>query len=363
MARKTVPEAPPPVNPRLVCAAMAKAVCDGDIVNFRLLFSPFSPARDDSSEQFETDKYAYLLPDAELEKDAEFKQALAAVERVEVHAHIEQELTAHRPAQLPSDLIILLGDNAVRTGKYSSAAQAYESVRIRRRMQEEFFTQADAALDQGAVAKAVRGYLIATGLAYEYAAFPEPLPVVPDYQTRALLLHAEYPRNPGDCVAMQEAGAHAGSALAYLLQDAGAAARLESRPLETQVGFAVELVRQIDPGWPRFAARYREAYAMVRLFGERFARAEAQAQAPGAGQTLAEEIEEAFGEDPRRVTAQLLGRTIPDGEWWQYLKELAYVHPASALFVARLLVGDSEVLVPRYRPDSPLAAALALAGE
>lgn len=362
MARDTGKQAAlPPVDPDLLDKALAKAVREGDIVNFRFMFSPFSPGREDSPEQFDTDKYAYLLPDGELEQDPRFQEALAAAREDKVRTHIDGELHASRPAQLPSELLLLLGDNAVRAGKYTSAAQAYELLRVRQRMQDEFFAQADAALEAGDVAKVIRGYLIATGLAYDYAAFPEPLPGVPDYQTQALMLHAEYPNALEDCVAMQEPETHVRTALAYLLRDPEAAARLDARPLDVRVACVVELVRGTDPEWPAFAARYREACAMTRDFGERLERAEAGPSE--SDQSLAEEIDEAFGEDPRRITGHLLGRAIPNGEWWQYLKDLAYEHPAAVLFVARLAVGDYEILVPRHRSDAPLVGALGLRPE
>src|SRR5690606_12280615 len=128
---------------------------------------------------------------------------LGRVRDDETWRHVQTELEANRPAQLPSDLLLMLADNAVRQGKYTSAAQAYELLRIRSRMQDEFYAAADRALDENDVARAVRGYRAATGLAYDYAAFPEPLPEVPDYQTRALLLHGEYPTRPDDCVALK----------------------------------------------------------------------------------------------------------------------------------------------------------------
>ena len=53
-----------------------------------------------------------------------------------------------------------------------------------------------------------------------------------------------------------------------------------------------------------------------------------------------------------------------DLEWWQYLKDMAYAHPASALFVARQAVShDTEIIMPRYRADSQLARRLGLAAE
>jgi len=345
------------VNQELAALALAKAVYDGDIVNFRLLFTPFSPIRVDSSERLEDEKYAYLLPDEETEASREFRDVVAMVRRDATWSHIQQELGANRPARLPWELVLELGDNAVLRGKYTSASQAYELLRIRRRMQDEFFDQADKAFDGGNLKRAVHGYIVATGLDYDYAAFPEPLPLVPDFQRRALMLHGVYPERVEDCVPLQERETFLRTGLTYLLLDAGAAARLESRPFEQRLAFLAELVRQRDPNWRDFAHRYREACGMMRDFEKRIERAKEES---GARNSLAEQIEEALGDDPRAVPACLLGRAIENGEWWQYLKELAYIHPASILFVSRQLVGETEIIVPRYRRDSPVPAQLGL---
>jgi len=344
---------PKQVDFDVTAQALAKAVYEGDVVNFRMLFSPFSPAREDSPERFDTPKYAYLLPDGEMVEQRQYQQCLFAVNDIETKAHTRKELEANRPAQLPSDLILLLADNAVRRGKYTSAAEAYEMLRIRARMQQEFFAQADAALDANEMPKAVRGYLIATGLAFDYAAFPEPLPAVPNFQTRALMLHAEYPDVPEKCVAMRESESLMQTALAYLLLDAAAAARLEDKPLETRLAFLVELVKRRDPQWAKFVERYRLACATWQEFSDQLERAKTES-------TLVEDIENLLAEDAYRIPAQLLGRAIESGEWWQYLKEMAYEHPPSVLFVARQVVGQEEILAPRYRPDSPIGKALGL---
>ncbi len=346
------------VNPDTVAAALAKAVAEGDFVNFRLLFLPFSPAREDSSERFDDPKYAYLLPNAEGESSREFTEAMRIVRDTAVWAHIQRELSERRPAQLPSELVMLLADNAVRLGKYTIAAQAYELLRIRRRVQEEFFAQADQALDDGKIAKGVRGYLIATGLEYNYAAFPEPLPLVPNWQTKALLLHGEYPRSPEECLPLQPTDVFLRNALAFLLLNPATAARLDARPTEAKLAFLAELVKQCDPEWRAFVDRYRDACKLMRDFEARIQHAIA---ARGESRvSLAREIEEMLGQDPREIPTTLLGRTIENGEWWQYLKELAFEHPAAALFVSRQIIGDVEIIVPRYRSDSPVAPAVGL---
>jgi hypothetical protein len=349
------------VDPELVAKALAKAVSDGDVVNFKMVFMPFSPARAGSSERFEDAKYAHLLPEAEEENHPRFREALALTRNADTWAHVQKEIEADRPAQLPSSLLIPLGDNALRLGKYTSAAQAYELLRIRQRMQDAFFEAADRALDAGEIPKAVRAYVIATGLDYNYAAFPEPLPTVPNFHTAALMLHGEYPKKPEDCVALQEPDALLRTAFGYLLHDASAASRLEPRPLETRVAFLKALVAHLDPQWDSFIKRYREACGMVQVFAKRFERA-ADGEAD-TGASLADEIAEQTGDDPRSIAAHLLGRTIPDGEWWQYLKELAYTHPAAALFVSRQMAGEHELLIPRYRGDSPIAPALGLVAD
>ncbi|MBP8129521.1 MAG: hypothetical protein KA184_08050 [Candidatus Hydrogenedentes bacterium] len=354
-------EGKPPIDSATIDYALAKAVADGDIVNLRQLFAPASPLRTWSPENIYTPKYKYLLPSPEQEDTPLFREALEVAQDPNIAEHARAQLEKDGPPQLHAALVLALADNAVRLGKHSSAAQAYELLRIRPRMQEEFLRQGDAAFDNDDVQRAAAAYFIGTGLAYNYAAFPEPLPVVPDYQTKALILHADYPSNPENCIALQAPDVFVGSALTYLLLDAEAAARLDARPFEQRVAFLVSYVRLRDPEWDVFAARYREACALTEEFGRRLQRETAPVEDSGAS-GLAQEIEQQYAErDPCDIEARMLGRTIADGEWWQYLKELACRHPAAALFVARQTAGnDVEIIVPRMREDCPLAAPLGI---
>ncbi len=345
------------VDPDTVNRAFAKSIYLGDIVTFRLLFAPFSPARQASTETFDMEKYRYLLPTQEMADKGEFKECFEAVKKPETRAHIQQELEANRPAQLPSDLVMRLADRATRLGKYTSAAQAYEMLRVRRKMQDLFFEAADSALAEHQVKRAAKGYIIATGLNYDYAAFPEPLPAAVNFQTRALMIHGSYPERPEDSVPLYPVEQLLTVGLSYLLADPESAARLDDRPLETRLAFFAELVHQRDPEWEAYAARYREACAMTREFGDRYRGYWAQGQLTRA---TGDEIIDQIGYDPRRIMAHLLGRTLEGGEWWQYLKELADEHPAGVLFVARFALGDIEVLLPRLREGSPITAALKL---
>jgi len=350
------------VDMDLAAKAFAKAVHDGDIVNLRFLFGPFSPARTTSPEQFETEKYAYLRPDGEQEREREFQNALDVVRSRAVWPHIENELKMMRPPQLPYELVLMLGDNALRQEKYTSAAQAYEMLRIRGRMQELVLEEADANLDKSDIRKAVRGYVAASGLEYDYAAFPEPLPKTPDYQMRALVLHGDYPQRPEDCLPLQETSSFVQTALGYLLLSNDIAVRLENRPLDLRIAFLKELVDSRDLEWHEFVHRYREALDLKREFSERIKRAiAARAEDQNAAaSSLAGEIDETLGANPRQIPAVLLGREIENGEWWQYLKELAFLHPAGILFVSRQFIGEVEIIVPVYREDSPVVKALGL---
>lgn len=342
----------------LVAEALAKAICDGDIVNFQTLLAAFSPARESSTEVLESEKYAYLLPDDTQRSDKRFRAALDAVREEKTWAHVQGELQAKRPAQLPSGLLMMLADNAVRGQKYSVAAQAYELLRIRHKMLDEFLKQADEALAAGDIEKGVGGYLIAIGLSYDYAAFPEPLAAVSNYQTKALMLHGVYPARPEDCVALQEEETHVNTALEFLLPDEEISSRLRQYPLNVRLEFLKELVRQLDPDWEAFRTRYAEACRLLQSFGERLRRV-----AQPHTETLEEEIEEQQGPDPRDIIVTLLGREIEDGQWWQYMKELAYEHPAAVLFIARQLVGDAEILIPRLLADSAVPKVLGLVAE
>lgn len=356
MAKKKKDAPKAPVTQDIIDRCLAKAVADGDIVNLRFLFIPYSPLRDHSTEDIATDKYAYLVPDAEA--DARFEAALARVQQPEVREHVKLQLEKKSPPQLPADLVMLLADNAVDLGKYKAAAQAYELLRIRGRMQEAYLDEADAALDRNEIETAVHGYRIAMGLDYDYAAFPEPMPAAPNYQSRAQMLHAEYPRRPEDAVALQRPETHTAIALGYLLLNAQLASRLEDRPLDTRLAFLAELVRQLDPEWPAFVERYKDACRLVATIGARLQKQANEREQVG----LAEEIQaQQQEEDPADIPRLLLGRPVPGGEWWQYVKELAYEHPASVLFVMRQFVSkDLEIIMPRYVSKSPVIEALGL---
>ncbi|MFP4499648.1 MAG: hypothetical protein ACLFTT_01485 [Candidatus Hydrogenedentota bacterium] len=358
MARKLHDK--PPIDDETIDLVVAKAVTDGDFVNFHQIFGPISPLRAWTPENVYTEKYAYLIPLDEEETTDRFQEALELVRLTPIAEHVRAQLEKRGPAQLHAGLLIQLADNAVRLGKYSSAAQAYELLRMRPRMREAFFQEADTALDAGDVPRAVQGYRIAVGLAYNYAAFPEPLPAIPDYQTRALMLHADYPTGPENCVPLYEPRAFVAAALAYLLHDNEAAARLQERDERQLVAFLAAYVRACDPNWEAFAQRYRQACEMAAAFGRQFER-EANRE-EGVTEELAGEIEEQRVErDPSEITACLLGRSIEDGAWWQYLKELAYAHPAAPLFVARQATSkEREIIMPRYREDSLLTGPLGL---
>ncbi len=342
----------------LTASALAKAVADGDLVNFTAIFMPASPAHEDSTENFNTDKYAYMLPDSEQEQQSQYKDALDLVRKPEIWTLIQQELDANRPAQLPYELVMLLADNALRLEKFTCASQAYEILRIRERMQQEFLAHGDKALDNRDMATAVRAYRTAIGLAYDYAAFPSPLPEVADYQARALVLHGDYPEKIEDCVGMKDTESFVQVALNFLLVDASIAARLAERSIELKLDFLKELVLHLDPNWDAFSQRFREAQETANELHEKIK--SYLAESSTVALSLAEEIEGMLVGDPRRIAHQLLGREIQDGEWWQYLKELTYKHPAAALFVARQELGKSEVIVPRCRPDLELAVMLGL---
>lgn len=359
MARKQ--RAKPPIHSETIDLAVAKAVADGDIVMFRQIFGPISPLRAWTPESVYTPKYAYMLPAGEEKRAPLFEDALELARQPDIAAHVREQLEEDRPAQLHAALLLQLADNAVCHAKYTSAAQAYELLRMRPRMREEFLRQADAAIDGGDMARAVRGYVVAVGLEYNYAAFPEPLPAVPDYHSRALLLHADYPTGPENCVPLRQPGPFLKSALAYLLGDKEAAARLEDRPAEQVAAFLTEWVRQRDSEWETFAKRYREACALVSEFGRRLQRQANRDE--GVTEELEVEIEEQQeARDPALISAALLGRSIEQGAWWQYLKELAFAHPAAALFVARQAVSsDLEIIMPRFREDCPLIEPLGLA--
>lgn len=142
--------------------------------------------------------------------------------------------------------------------------------------------------------------------------------------------------------------------------DPALTAHLEDQSFETRVAFFAELARVRDQDRPAFLKRYHEAWrALVMEFGKRLERQKTEK----GKETLAQEVEDVQNAgDAREISARLLGRTIEEGAWWQYLKELAYEHPAAALFVSRQqITPDLEIIMPRFVSGSPLVDALGLA--
>ena len=348
---------PTPSDPSVIAEAIAKAVVDGDVVNFRQIFGGLSPARPDTVETLADPKYSYLLPSSTQKQTPDFQTALRAVRSPDTWKHIEGELAAKRPPQLPSELLLSLGDHAVAQGKYTSAAQAYEVLRVRKDIQSRFFEAGRAALGERDATRSVAAYLIGLGLGYDYAAFPEPMPMVPEFPRRALILHAEAPRRPEDVIPFREPEVFLRLAIEYLLGEPDHADEICEAPMETRVAFFAELVRQRDPEWDAFVKRFAEAAALEKEWNDRLREMMAGDQNL---RMYSQDIAEQLGEDPRRVPEILLGRAIPNGEWWQYLKELAYQHPPAALFVSRRMLGRVEFIAPRLRLDNPALAPIGL---
>ena len=113
-----------------------------------------------------------------------FKKALDLVQDEAIWKHVIEELSANRPPQLPWELLMELADNAIRLGKFSSAGQAYEQLRMRRKMQDMFLQQGLTHVSDNNFPKAVKAFRIGAGLGYDYAAFPEPLPNMPKHAVR-----------------------------------------------------------------------------------------------------------------------------------------------------------------------------------
>ena len=356
MSRQAVQE--PPVSQAVIDSCLASAVANGDIVNFRFLFMPASPLRQSSPEDVDSPKYRYLFP--EDESCPRYQDALHLVKRSDLSGYVREQLDKKGPPQLPWELVMALADNAVHLGKYTAASQAYELLRIRRRMQEMILDKADALLQQGNVAAGVQGYEIAAGLDYDYAAFPEPLPAVPNFQERALRLHGVYQVDPKKAIAMQEDAAVVSTGLNYLLANPELSQRLQQLPENTKIEFVALLVRCMDCAWDAFAERYRQAAQIVARHQPLIDKV--NTYSPDALGLLFEQlIDSEQMAELKEVPALLMGDSGKDLEWWQCIKTLSYHHPAAALFISRQrLSSREEVVIPLCNPKSMLAQKLNL---
>lgn len=356
MSRNAVQE--PTVSPEVIDNCFANVIAEGDIVNFRFLFMPASPLRLDSPEDIMSSKYEYLFP--EDEDNPRYQVALRLVQHSWVSRYIQTQLEKKGPPQLPWELVMALADNAVSLGKYTAASQAYELLRIRRRMQEMLLDKADALLQQGNIEAAVQGYIIAAGLDYDYAAFPEPLPAVPNFQERALRLHGSYQNNPKNLPAMQDEEVLVSTALNYLLANPELAQRLRELSVSSKIDFLALLVCRMDDAWGEFTKRYRQAMAVTKRYQPLLEKI--NSYSPDALDVLSEPIlDDSQRAELREIPSMLMGISGKDWEWWQCVKTLSYHHPAAGLFIARQrLSSKEEVVIPVCNPDSALVRALNL---
>lgn len=347
---KTATPTKTPAEQATIDACLAHAVAEGDLVNFQFCFISYSPLREYSSEDIHDPRYGYLLPPDESAE--RYQKALALVQQPDTQAHVKTQLETPGAMQLPWEPLLMLADNAVALGKYTTAAQAYELLRIREKMRMAYADEGNKALDSGDIDRAVQAYRIASGLTYDYSAFPEPMPAAPNYASKALVLHAVYPQKVEQCIALLPEDQHIQTALEYLLLDGLLADQLADKPSDLKLKFLTALVKAIDPNWSDFVANFKATCKQVQESGGKLQ----QMNKPGEDEAATTE-----GLDAELIPATLLGRNIEHGAWWQYLKELAYSHPASILFLSRQMVTqDLEIVMPRLLHGSAVVEALGL---
>lgn len=342
----------------LLGAALANAIAEGDYVNFRLIFAPASPFRLDSPEDATTPKYQYLFP--ENENSPRYQAAVRLVQSPPIKRYVKEQLQRSGPPRLPWQLLLALADNALCLGKFTLASQAYELLRIRRRMQDLFLEEADERLRADNLSGAVKGYLIGLGLQFDYGAFPEPLPAVPDYQERAPGLHTVYTGVTEDALGMQEDVSLCKSILGYLMPFPEFKERVQKFLPDQLIPFTAALIRGMDPNWDTFATDFRKTMHVASRYTPLFT--QINSYSLEALEVLAEElVQDKELEELRHLSETLTGLSGGLYEWWRYISALAYAHPAAPFFVVRQRISaHKEIIVPCCRQDSTLSHLLGL---
>ncbi|MGC8846486.1 MAG: hypothetical protein ACP5QY_11625, partial [Candidatus Hydrogenedens sp.] len=206
---------------------------------------------------------------------------------------------------------------------------------------------------------AVRAYRIASALEYDYSAFPEPLPAVPRYHDQALILHAEYKNKWSECIGNMPMESFLRVGFNYLFLLPEHAGKITTKPIEIQIPFLIELVRQIDTKWEEFIQNIKE---VIPLMEELYQEIKIRIGRIADGHLWEDEWDEGLNtEKYLEIPERLLGRTLNQKDWWAYLRELCYEHPPSALFIARQMIGkEQEIIIPRYDSDNPIIQQLGL---
>lgn len=326
-------------------------------------------------------RFSYLIPD-----DGSLKINTVADEKVLQRKQTVNEMYSEALAFLTDEIIdaeslsdqilMQIAQNALRFKKFSFASKAYDELGKKEQVISDYIKEGDSLLGEDKIQQAVENYLITTKLAYDYKQT-----FGPNFQQRGLQLHADCISHPTNCItASTDIQTITDEGIEYLLNNHQIAEKLRQQPLPVKKSLLKVLAQLQDSNYPAFVENYKAAVQKLKettqdyeegkisddFRTEEVQEAEEQHKSGGLSDEGLEMIkqkkllEDNWGK-VLDVQQTLLGRAIAEDNFLQYIRELLWEHPVSALVVCiKYEHQPRPVVIPAMQDSTSLMGLLGL---
>lgn len=268
---------------------------------------------------------------------------------------------------LSEQMLAQIAQNALKLKKISFASKAYDELGEKEKVSSDYIKAGDSLLAEGKIQPAVENYLIAAKLAYDHK-----LTFGPNFQQRGLQLHADCMNQPTNCItASPDMQTIIDEGIEYLINNQRIAEKFRQQPLPVKQSLLKVCAQLQDSNLPVFVENYKAAVQKLKdatkdyeagkisdeFRLEEVQQAEEQHQTGSLSSEGLERIKqnnllEDNWEKLLDVQQTLLGRAIAEDNFLQYIRELLWEHPVSALVVCIKYEHQSRPVVIPARQDS-----------
>ncbi len=249
---------------------------------------------------------------------------------------------------LSDQILANIAQNALRLKKFSFASKAYDELDEKEQVISNYMKEGGSLLEGDKIQQAAESYLIAAKLAYDYKQR-----FGPDFQQRGLQLHADCMNQPEKCItASTDIQNIIDEGIKYLLDNQAIAEKLLQQPQPAKKSLLKALAQLQDSNYHAFAENYKAAVQKLKettqdyeegkisdeFRMEEVQEAEEQHKSGGLSSEELENIKqkkllEDNWEKVLDIQQTLLGRAMVGDNVLQYIRELLWEHPVSALVV------------------------------
>jgi len=348
----------------LFCAKTVLSLSDDTILaeDFSSRFSYLTP--DDSSSGTETKVDEELL---------QRKQMVSEMFSETLDSLTDEMLSAE---SLSEEILAQIAQNALKFKKISFASKAYDELGEKEKVISDYIKEGDSLLEEDKIQQAAESYLIATKLAYDYKQT-----FGPNFQQRGLQLHAECIIQPDNCItASTDIQTITDEGIGYLINNQRITEKLRQQPPPVKESLLKTFAQLQDSNYPAFVENYKASVQKLKettkdyeegKISDEFRledvqKAEGQHKSGGLSSEGLERIKqkkllEDNWEKLLDVQQTLLGRPIAEDNFLQYIRELLWEHPVSALVVCIKYEHQTKpVVIPAMQDSKSLMELLEL---